>query len=260
MTSTVETRLVKRFGPGVRPWLADLPDLVAALCARWGLEPERELSGGRSSHTLLCRRGSAAVVLKLTPDPEIAAEEAAALHAWEAVPRVVALLAQDVAAGALLLEGLEPGTPAAYGPEYLEVLTALHIPAPGGILPLAGRVDYMYALAARTKPGDYSAAHAAATELARDPVPAVLLHGDLHFGNVLDAGERGLVAIDPRPCAGDAAFDAADFVFAAPDWDTGLAALEGVVDVARAAAWCEVLKVFLPGFGADGAPAGHPTG
>ncbi|CCH31550.1 aminoglycoside phosphotransferase family protein [Actinosynnema sp. NPDC047251] len=259
MTSTVRARLVKRFGPGVRPWLDGLPDLVATLCARWALTPERELTGN-TSHTLLCRRGGTPVVLKLTPEPEIAAQEAAALRAWEPVPEVVALLEHDVAAGALLLEGLEPGTPAACGPAYLDVLTALHVPAPAGFIPLTERLDFMYAHAARGRPGDYSAAHAAARALALDPVPAVLLHGDLHLRNVLDAGARGLVAIDPRPCVGDAAFDAADFVFAAPDWETGLAALDGVVDVARAEAWCHALKVFLPAFAPDGAPAGHPTG
>ncbi|MEV0679292.1 aminoglycoside phosphotransferase family protein [Actinosynnema sp. NPDC050436] len=259
MTSTPETRLVRRFGPAVRPWLEGLPALVAERCARWGLTPQRELAGN-TSHTLLCRRGGAPVVLKLCPEPAVAAEEAAALRAWDAVPRAVSLLEHDPATGALLLEGLEPGTPATYGPDYLEVLAGLHVPDPGGFAPLTARLDFMYGLAARTRPGDYSAAHAAATALARDPVPAVLLHGDLHLRNVLDAGPRGLVAIDPRPCVGDAAFDAADFVFAAPDWATGLAALEGVVDVARAEAWCHALKVFLPAFGPDGVPAGDPTG
>ncbi|OUC96640.1 hypothetical protein CA984_14275 [Streptosporangium minutum] len=42
--------------------------------------------------------------------------------------------------------------------------------------------------------------------------PAGLVHGDLHPGNVLDGGPRGLVVIDPRPCVGDPAFDAVDWV------------------------------------------------
>ncbi|MGH9059234.1 MAG: aminoglycoside phosphotransferase family protein, partial [Acidimicrobiales bacterium] len=41
----------------------------------------------------------------------------------------------------------------------------------------------------------------------------VLLHGDLHLGNVLDGGaDRGLVAIDPKACVGDPCFDAVDYV------------------------------------------------
>lgn len=40
----------------------------------------------------------------------------------------------------------------------------------------------------------------------QDPV---LLHGDLHMGNVLDGGRsRGWVAIDPKACVGDRCFDA----------------------------------------------------
>jgi streptomycin 6-kinase len=37
--------------------------------------------------------------------------------------------------------------------------------------------------------------------------PTALVHGDLHFANILVAEGR-LVAIDPRPCWGDPAFDA----------------------------------------------------
>nr|WP_239155448.1 aminoglycoside phosphotransferase family protein [Amycolatopsis sp. FDAARGOS 1241] len=43
----------------------------------------------------------------------------------------------------------------------------------------------------------------------------VLLHGDLHLGNVLDGGpSRGLVAIDPKACIGDPCFHAVDYVVA----------------------------------------------
>jgi len=60
--------------------------------------------------------------------------------------------------------------------------------------------------------------HHLACELAAQVGADVLLHGDLHAGNVLDGGVgRGLVAIDPRPCVGDAAFDAVDWVFRATD-------------------------------------------
>nr|WP_246620637.1 aminoglycoside phosphotransferase family protein [Streptomyces corallincola] len=43
----------------------------------------------------------------------------------------------------------------------------------------------------------------------------VLLHGDLHLGNVLDGGpSRGPVAIDPKACIGYPCFDALDYVVA----------------------------------------------
>jgi streptomycin 6-kinase len=47
----------------------------------------------------------------------------------------------------------------------------------------------------------------------------VMLHGDLHLGNVLDGGPRGLVAIDPKVCVGDPCFDAFDYVLAGAGLD-----------------------------------------
>jgi streptomycin 6-kinase len=80
----------------------------------------------------------------------------------------------------------------------------------------------------------------------------VLLHGDLHPGNVLDGGEgRGLVAIDPRPCVGDAAFDVVDWVFwAVRDpgaWEPRSRALALALglDRERLWAWCAALAAML---------------
>jgi streptomycin 6-kinase len=76
-------------------------------------------------------------------------------------------------------------------------------------------------------------------------VPTVLLHGDLTPSNTLDGGAaRGLVAIDPAPCLGDAAFDAVDLIlWQADDLETvqaraeGLAAATGMA-ARRMLAWC----------------------
>lgn len=248
-------RLLSRFGPGVRPWLEALPELVDGLARRWGLEVVRPMSGG-TSHTLLCRRGTTPVVLKLTPDATIAAEEHAALRAWEPSPRVVRVLEADVPAGALLLEGLVPGTPlggsGAVGPVPVErladLLRELHAPPPPpGFPTLAERVDYIFGLFRRRRPEqDHAAAHEAAAALARDRVPARLLHGDLHLGNVLDGGPRGLVVIDPRPCVGDPAMDAVDFAHAGPDLPARIEALSSVVDGDRLAAWCAAFAPYFP--------------
>nr|WP_225882432.1 aminoglycoside phosphotransferase family protein [Streptomyces aureocirculatus] len=52
--------------------------------------------------------------------------------------------------------------------------------------------------------------HPALRATAGDGSDHRLLHGDLHLGNVLDGGQRGLMAIDPKACAGDPCFDAVD--------------------------------------------------
>ncbi len=46
-----------------------------------------------------------------------------------------------------------------------------------------------------------------AAELLDDPREQVVLHGDLHHGNVLDFGARGWLAIDPKGLLGERAFD-----------------------------------------------------
>ncbi|HEV8392102.1 MAG TPA: aminoglycoside phosphotransferase family protein [Dongiaceae bacterium] len=59
-----------------------------------------------------------------------------------------------------------------------------------------------------------------ATEVARgllnDQHEAVVLHGDLHHGNVLDFGARGWLAIDPKGLLGERGFDFAN-IFRNPD-------------------------------------------
>ncbi len=84
-----------------------------------------------------------------------------------------------------------------------------------------------------------------ANRLAQDDSPIVLLHGDLTSSNTLDGGpERGLVAIDPAPCRGDAAFDAVDLLlWQADDLEAiearaeRLAAASGL-DAGRLLSWC----------------------
>ncbi len=70
-------------------------------------------SGGGTWRVFRClqREHDASMWLKLTPQPLTAREEAEALRAWADTPSVVTLLAVDLAAGALLLENVEPGVP-----------------------------------------------------------------------------------------------------------------------------------------------------
>lgn len=75
----------------------------------------------------------------------------------------------------------------------------------------------------------------------------VLLHGDLHMGNVLDGGRsQGWVAIDPKACVGDRCFDAVDYVLAGAgregvDIRCALVAGECGMDGDRLYAWCRVV-------------------
>ncbi|WP_103352689.1 aminoglycoside phosphotransferase family protein [Amycolatopsis sp. CA-128772] len=257
-------RLIGRFGAVLaEPWCDGLPDLVARLSAKWGLTV-RETRPGNTGRTLLCTGpGGDLQVLKLTPDPEVARLEFAGLRAWQGCWRAVQVLDTDLDAGAILLEGLVPGTelrgrPVPW-PEIGALLAQLHsVALPSDLPPLTDRVSFMFDITERTVPGSaaepyltpgvLARARDRALALAADG-PVAVVHGDLHPGNVLDAGpRRGPVAIDPRPSVGDPAFDLADWLYlplaAGGTLDDGIEALRPHLpglDAGRARAWCAAL-------------------
>jgi streptomycin 6-kinase len=260
-------RLADRFGAGVSHWCDELPALVETLAKRWGLEILSAMPGN-TGRTLMCRDAAGrSAVLKVTPGLDIAATEAAALRAWRGCSRVVQLLDADYDAGAVLLEGVVPGTPlaAATGEvpldQIAELLTELHsVPGADDIPTVAERVTGFFDLAERRWRGSSAEQHlplevlrrsrAAATELAGGG-RASLVHGDLHPGNVL-RGAQGIVAIDPRPCVGDETFDAVDWAFLpvarGGRLDDGIAALAERLpglDTDRLRGWCEAFAVLV---------------
>lgn len=70
--------------------------------------------------------------------------------------------------------------------------------------------------AASVHGGIISRCAATAETLLRDQREVVVLHGDLHHDNVLDFGERGWLAIDPKHIVGERGFDYAN-IFTNPD-------------------------------------------
>ena len=77
---------------------------------------------------------------------------------------------------------------------------------PPELVPLARWFEAL-APAARTHGGLLAQADSAAQALLADPRDVVVLHGDIHHGNVLDGGERGWLAIDPKGLLGERTFD-----------------------------------------------------
>jgi streptomycin 6-kinase len=235
MDPAAHDRLIARFGEAtVDPWWTTLPGRLDDLAARWDLDIGEPVGHGGTSLALWCRRGDDRAVLKLTPEAVIAEAEAQALRAWAPTGHVPAVWgAED---GALLLEAVEGGSPTTAN-GAAEFLRALHETGTAEAVPaattLAERVEFIFGT--RRWPGDADLAR----RLAADDVPAALLHGDMHVRNVI-ASARGLVAIDPRPCVGDRAFDVVDWVFCGTDdpheWDRrchGFAA-----DPERVRRWC----------------------
>jgi streptomycin 6-kinase len=231
-------RLVVRFGDAVvGRWWQALPALLADLAARWELTVGEAAGRGNTSLVLRCTRADGrAAVLKLCPEAAITAAEARALRLWQPTGRVPAVW--ESAAGALLLEAVRDERPRSIAVDAVApMIRALHVAPVAGFPSLGERVAFIFdhfALAGRE----------AALALAADAVAPSVLHGDLHPGNVLDT-ERGLVAIDPRPCVGDPAFDVIDWVFHG-DADAATWAAATGCDAGRLARWCEAFAAFRP--------------
>lgn len=70
--------------------------------------------------------------------------------------------------------------------------------------------------AAKKHGGTLTRCAAVANVLLSSPHDEVVLHGDLHHGNILDFGTRGWLAIDPKGLVGERGFDYAN-IFTNPD-------------------------------------------
>jgi streptomycin 6-kinase len=235
----ITARLVRRFGLGVAGWCAGVPELAASAAKTWGLTLGDPFPQGASSVALRCTGpDGAAVALKLSPDPEFLAEQAAVLRLFAPGRRVPAVLGDDPARGLLLMESIVPGTTvdemaAPPTPEdWAELLLALHsvTGTAEAARDLRGRCEEFFVrvgrrldrpeVAARVGPADLDKGWRRCEALLAKQATEVLLHGDLHLGNVLDGGpSRGLIAIDPKICVGDPCFDAVDYVLAGAGGD-----------------------------------------
>jgi streptomycin 6-kinase len=211
--------------PDGQQWADSLPALVEHAQQRWGLTVGEPFEGGCTAWVAPaeCADGSACV-LKLPYPEDESWHESDALRMWDG-DGAVRLLGFDADTRALLLERVRPGAPLANlaDPEEAftvacSVLRRLWRPAAAGH-PFATAVAYAAAGAAGlerkygelAQPFDVAllrAAVAAFEELTRYEGDSAVLHQDFHRGNVLRAEREPWLAIDPKPLAGERAFDA----------------------------------------------------
>ena len=175
------------------------------------------------------QRAEGPAVLKLTWPHLEAATEHFALRHWSGVG-AVRLLRADPTRWALLLEPLDAdrdlhGIPIEPACQIVGgLLRDLRVPAPPTVPPLgryaaraAAAFDRALATGPSTVPRRFlEQAKALADDLCQDlaapGAPAVLLHTDLHYANVLAGphdGRAPWLAIDPKPMSGDPAVEIA---------------------------------------------------
>lgn len=228
-----------RDGEGV-PWLQRLPALLADCGARWQLRLGSPFDGGSLNFVAPAQLpdGRDAVLKAGFLADELTAE-IAALRLCDG-HGMARLLDADEARGVLLIERLRPGTPLTAESDddatsaAAMVMSRLWRPLPpdhpfptvarwaaglarlrdrfgGGTGPLpAPLVDRAESLMA---------------DLLASAPPDVLLHGDLHRGNLLRAEREPWLAIDPKGVAGEPAFETAAFVRDGWDQDAAPARL-----------------------------------
>jgi streptomycin 6-kinase len=209
-------------------WLDRLPALVADVAARWQVEiGEPFADGGAVSWVApAITAGGDEAVVKLFLVGLENADEPDALRHYDGCGAVRLLAGEP---GALLLERLRPGSPlwevqdddAACG-VAMDLLRQLwRPPDPGHPFRMlaadaamwAETIDRLWRQLGR--PFERSLldeALSAAAELPPTQGEAVVLHQDLHGGNVLRAERDPWLAIDPKPVVGEREFDLASLI------------------------------------------------
>lgn len=202
---------------------------------RWRLTPDGEaFVTPFGSRLLPVRHNGVPAMLKVALHEE--ERRGGAVMAWYAGDGAASVFAYD--AEAVLLERLKGprslDTMARSGEDgeacriLCEAALRLHAPRaeppPQGVVPLHVWFAALWSQADRSG-GLYAKAAAVARRLLADQGPAVVLHGDIHHGNVLDGGSRGWLAIDPKGLFGDRGYDFANLI-CNPDAETALANLD----------------------------------
>jgi streptomycin 6-kinase len=186
---------------------------------RWRLVPDGEAFSTHSSLLLPVQSNGAPAMLKIaTVEEEI---RGASLMVWYAGDGAARVLAHE--GPALLLERLSGQRSlvemerSSRGNEATRIIcmvvAKLHAARaqtpPETLYPMA-RWFRQLEPAAERYGGVLTKSAAAARELLALPRDNVPLHGDIHHGNILDGGERGWLAIDPKGVLGERGFDYAN--------------------------------------------------
>jgi streptomycin 6-kinase len=182
---------------------------------RWRLTPDGEPTITATSKLLPVRANGCAAMLKIAVLDE--EKRGGLLMIWWEGRGAAPILAHD--SDAVLMERARDGTSLAdlvrnsrddeASRIICTVLDQLHAPRNRplpALVPLTRWFEPLYPAAA-AQGGILRVAAAAASNLLATQRDVVVLHGDMHHGNVLNFGSRGWLAIDPKGLFGERYFD-----------------------------------------------------
>lgn len=229
--------------------IPDAVERVDRLCHRWGLTIEDLQQLGEWNLVYLVRRGTQRYAMRICGPGSDVEHEAAALRAWNG-NGAVRLLDVDSGDRGMLLERLDSDRslrdlPLSNAADIAgRLLRTLAVPAPDS-LPLL--VD-VASTAAEEMPihqrrlgnpvpaAILNRAVGIALDLSCDP-GTLLVHGDLHYGNVLAGIRQPWLAIDPKPVVGHPEGSVAELLWTrldeVADDDAIRSLLDTIVDAGR---------------------------
>ncbi len=210
---------------GAMAWMDELPALVASLEREWSITAGRPFEDATEAYVAeaTLEDGTRAVLKLLVPRSEDAAKNEITVLRLAAGNGCALLLREDAARGALLLERLGRSLHDLDLPieQRLGILcsTAARVwrPAPDSGLPTgADKGRWLVDLVTRTweeldrpcseRAVDHALRCAAHRVAAHDDTRAVLVHGDVHQWNALQAGD-GFRLVDPDGLLAEAEYD-----------------------------------------------------
>jgi streptomycin 6-kinase len=213
------TNITNLYGQEGQFWLSQLPGTSRYFADLWGLgelTPVENLS-----YNAVYFSTQKPMVLKLGCDRDALAREAKALTAYQGQGSV-RLLQSDIKNGALLIErsfpgislqGLFPHADSAAVAHAATIMKRLHtasIPDPS-LFPTLQHWFSVLDIAHSLPAAHLAKAKELAHTLLKTSKKTVLLHGDLHHGNILSQ-EGDWVAIDPKGVLGDPAYEVGAFI------------------------------------------------
>lgn len=217
---------MSRRGSDWAGWVDRLPRLATDLMTEWGLRRDGWAMHGYASLVVpALTEDHESVVLKITFDGDDESQhEALALRHW-AGRGAVRMIRADPARRALLLERLHAtDLRDVWDLEACEVVAGLwqhlHVPALPQLRPVTAYVERWIAGLQRLPANGpvprrlVRQATALAADLVTDPDSTrCVIHGDLHYYNVLASDREPWLAIDPKPMNGDPHYEVAPMLW-----------------------------------------------
>ena len=190
--------------------------MIDDFLVRWHLTPDGEALTTRTSILVPVRHQRLPAMLKVATEAE--ERRGAESMVWWSGDGAACVLAHEDSAllmeraegAASLVELARNGRDDEASRIMCMVAARLHAPRntalPPSLVPLT-RWFAELAPAASRYGGILRQAEETARELLAEPRDVVVLHGDIHHGNILDFGPRGWLAIDPKHLVGERGFD-----------------------------------------------------